>query len=209
MVPLRLTGSAWSAFTCVSLMLILTSLQASIIVSSSLSSYIVSGMPENSMQLRRLYYSSFGIWISRLLDFFLRLQDAVFWMTKSLFNISFLDKSWFAVSVNSFIWQQRLFISSPTITLSFKSMVFFTISAFFKAFIALLVMSNRFVPSAILLDSENRELKTNQNMCFLLDTSSLYGCTHEMKRPLNFHQFYVFVMQNKSVESTEIYSNYI
>ena len=121
MVPLRLTGSAWSAFTCVSLMLILTSLQASIIVSSSLSSYIVSGMPENSMQLRRLYYSSFGIWISRLLDFFLRLQHAVFWMTKSLFNISFLDKSWFAVSVNSFIWQQRLFISSPTITLSFKS----------------------------------------------------------------------------------------
>ena len=197
---------------CVSLMLILTSLQASIIVSSSLSSYIVSGMPENSMQLRRLYYSSFDIWISRLLNFFSRLQHAVFWMTKSLFNISFLDKSWFAVSVNSFIWQQRLFISSPTTTSSFKSKVFFTISDFFKAFIALLVMSNRLVPSAILLDSENREisqLKTNQNMCFLLDTSSLYGCTHKMKLPLNFHQFYVFIMQNKSVESTEIYSNYI
>ena len=44
-------------------------------------------------------------------------------------------------------------------------------------------MSNKFGSSAILLDLENREisqLKANQNMYRLLDTSSSYGCTHGM-----------------------------
>ena len=61
-------------------------------------------------------------------------------------------------------------------------MIFFTISGLFKALIAFLVMLNRFGPSSILLDLENRvisQLKTNQkNMCCLLDMSSPYGCTH-------------------------------
>ena len=60
-------------------------------------------------------------------------------------------------------------------------MILFTISGFFKALIALSVMSNKFGPSAILLDLENREisqLKANQNMYRLLDTSSPYDCTH-------------------------------
>ena len=60
-------------------------------------------------------------------------------------------------------------------------MILFTISGFFKALIALSVMSNKFGPSAILLDLENREisqLKANQNMYHFLDTSCPYGCTH-------------------------------
>ena len=53
-------------------------------------------------------------------------------------------------------------------------MILFTISSFFKVLIALLTISNRFDPSSILLDLENREisqLKANQNMYRLLDTS--------------------------------------
>ena len=60
-------------------------------------------------------------------------------------------------------------------------MILFTISVFLKALIALSVMSNKFGPSAILLDLENREisqLKANQNMYRFLDMSSPYGCMH-------------------------------
>ena len=100
------------------LTLILTSLQASIIVSSSLSSLILLEMLETWIPLRRLCCSSFDIWISRVLAFFSRLPHTVFCIAKSLFSLSFLDESWFTVSVDSFIWVQRLFISSPSIGLS-------------------------------------------------------------------------------------------
>ena len=69
------------------------------------------------MQLRRLYCSFFDIWISKLLTFFSKLPHTASWIPKSQFNLSFLDKSWFTVSVNSFTWVQRLFISSPSTTI--------------------------------------------------------------------------------------------
>ena len=65
-------------------------------------------------------------------------------------------------------------------------MILFTISGFFKALIALSVMPNKFDPSVILLDLENREisqLKASQNMYCFLNTSSPYGCTHDMNYP--------------------------
>ena len=67
-------------------------------------------------------------------------------------------------------------------------MILFTISDFFKALIALLVMSNKFGLSVILLDLENREisqLKGSQNMYRLLNTFSPYDCTHDMNYPRN------------------------
>ena len=52
---------------------------------------------------------------------------------------------------------------------------------FFIALITLSVMSNKFGPSTILLDLQNREisqLKANQNMYRLLYTSSPYVLAH-------------------------------
>ena len=128
-----------------------------------------------------MHYSFFYIWISRLLTFFSMLPHIVFWITKSPFNLSFLEKIWFTLCVNSFMWVGKIFISSPSTTLSFSSMIFFVIYGFFKTFIAPSVISNRFGTWGILLDLENREisqLKTDQNMYCLLDTSSQYSWTH-------------------------------
>ena len=86
---------------------------------------------------------------------------------------------------------KRLFISPPTTTLSFSSMILFTIFGFFKTLIALLVISNKFILSDTLLDLENREisqLKANQNMYRLLDTSSPYGCTHGTRSTKILHK---------------------
>ena len=92
LVALHLTFSLWQASMSISLTSILTSLQTSITVSWSLSTFIVLEMLENSMQLWWLYCSSFDIWISRILTFFSRLPHTVFWIAKSVLNLYFSIK---------------------------------------------------------------------------------------------------------------------
>ena len=96
----------------------------------------------------------------------------------------FLRKSWFTVSVNSFIWVQGFF------TFSFHDLLHYSgFSGFIKTFIALSVISDKLGPSTTLLDWEQREiiqLKTSHNMRLLPGMSSPYSCTHGIEKYLIF-----------------------